>query len=197
MDERHLARLVDEVERAFPGDPAAQRDAWEFIEAFMDAWDEAGAADAATAVAGAADDRPSAVRRLLAACRELLRDAAGRVVTVIDELVPAADAVVLAGPHDSTTVTIAVDADVATELGIAPEITAEVSSTYVSLNAEIGASSTPERLAAVLQVSDGPDGVLVGFFARIDPTVAVASFDIADAVLPLGLALVVIDPDGR
>lgn len=197
MDEHHLARLVDEVERAFPGDPAAQRDAWEFLEAFMDAWDEAGAADAATAVAGATDDRPSAVRRLLAVCRELLRDAAGRVVTVVDELVPAEAAVVLADPDDSTTVTIAVEADIATELGIAPEITVDVSSTYVTLNATTVESSNPERLAAVLQVSDGPDGVLVGFFARVDPTLAAVSFDIADAVLPLGLALVVIDPDGR
>jgi hypothetical protein len=196
MDDRHLARLVDEVERAFPGDLAAQREAWEFLEVFMDAWDETGATGAATAVADAGQDQPATTRRLLAACRELLRDATGRVASALEELVPPDPAVLLRDAPESPTVEI--DAEAATELGIDPEITVEVGPDFVTLMATIGESSTPERLAVVLQTPETPDArdgsVIVRHFIRLDQTLATAHFDTVPTSHPLALALVIFDP---
>ena len=199
MDERHLARLVDEVEQAFPGDPTAQREAWELLEAFSDAWDETGAADAGAgadaAIAGAADDRPTTLRRLLAACRELVRDTSGRVVSALDELVPPDPAYVLG--HPQVTSGLTVDEEAAAELGVDPDVTVEVGPDFVTFVVGITESSTPERLAAVVLLPDAepPDDRLVQRFARLDPTLATAYFDIRPTTEPVGLALVVFGPD--
>lgn len=206
MDDRHLARLVDEVERAFPGDPAAQREAWEFLEAFMDEWREAEAADAATGavgaesvVVGAAEDHSVTVRRLLAACRELLQDVTGRVASALEELVPPTPAFTLGDRHAAPpSLFVEFDAAAAAELGVDPEITVELGSNSVTLIAGIDERSRPERLAAVLQTPErpgAPDGeAIVRYFTRVDPTLATAHFDIDPPTGPLGLALVVVDP---
>lgn len=205
MDDRHLARLVDEVERAFPGDPAAQREAWEFLEAFMDEWSEVEAADAAadaeSAVAGAAEDQSVTVRRLLGACRELLQDVTGRVASTLEELVPPAPAFKLGAVHHhgaGPSLSVDFDAEAAAELGVDSEITVELGSNSVTLIAGIDERSMPERLAAVLQTPErpgAPDGeAIVRYFTRLDPTLATAHFDIDPPTGPLGLALVVVDP---
>lgn len=156
----------------------------------------AGAAGAAGAVADAADaaaDRSATFRRLLAAGRERLRDAAGRVVTVVDELVPARPAVVLKDLPPSSAVTLA--ADVAAELGIEPVIAVAVTVDMdrVTLRATTAETSAPERLAAIL-VSEASELVFVAHFTRLDATLATARVDIGDATPPLSLALVVGDP---
>jgi hypothetical protein len=195
MDDRHLARLADEVERAFPDDQAAQREAWEFLETFMEAWDEAEAADIETAVADSADPRPAVVRRLIAACRDLLQDTAGRVVGALDEVVPPDFAVVLSEGQQSPTVGI--DADAAAELGVDPEITVEVGPESVTLIAATGDASSPERLAVVVQSAQNPDDVVVQRFARLDSTIATAHVDISPPGGSLGVAFVIFDPDSE
>jgi hypothetical protein len=195
MDDRQLARLVDEVERTFPGDPAAQRQAWDLIETFADAW-SASPTGGAPAVADVSGDRAANLGRLLAACRELVQDAAGRVAGLLGDLVPPDPAVVLADGEDSPTVDL--DPAVAAEVGVEVEITVEVGPDSVTLVATIDESSTPERLAAVLQVpahADAPTGeTIVRRFVRIDPTLAAAYFEIAEPTFPLDLA-VVLQPD--
>lgn len=189
MDDRHLARLVDEVERSFPGDLAAQREAWEFLESFMEAWDD----DEASAPTTAGADAPTAARRLLVACRELLSDTAGRVVSAIEELVPSEPALLMGDVQEAPTVEI--HAGTAAELGVAPEITVEVGLGFVTLIATIGERSTPERLAAILQTPAGPDTpdgeVIVRRFARLDATLATCHFDLTETAGIIGLALVV------
>jgi hypothetical protein len=193
MDDRHLSRLVDEVERAFPGDPAAQGEAWEFLETFMA--DQAAATDAAT---DPAREQPTVLWRLIAACRELLQDAAGRVAGVVEDLVPVEPAFAL-GVTPGQIPSISIDAEASAELGVDPEITVEVGPDSVTLIATVDESSTPERLAAVLQTPsspEAPDGeAIVRRFARLGSTLATAHFDITPTTDPLALALMVVDPD--
>jgi len=194
MGDRHLLRLVEQIERAFPDDLDEQRHAWEFIELVMTAWDEASAptfaatpseapAESATAAAG---------RRLLDACRSLLRDAGGRLASTVEVLVPVEPRIRTLSRGDEG-LTIEMDADVADVLGVERSIAVEYGTDYVTLIVHIGKSTVPSRLAAILHTAD--EEMTVRRFESVEPTIATAHFEFPATRGPIGVVVAVFDQE--
>lgn len=191
MDDNQIENLVERVERAFPGDPSAQRQAWEFIEMVMTAWDAAAVESFETSEAATrADASAEASRRLMEACRSLLRETGGRLASAVQVLLPTEPGIATLG-RGGRELAIGMERDAADAVNADPMISVENGSDFLTLLSRIGGTGTPGRLGAVLLTGDGT--MRVERFERVDDSIAAAHFEFPPTAGPLGVVVVLFD----
>lgn len=192
MDDLHLERLVERIERAFPGDLDSQRRAWEFIESLMTAWEEAAAPTSAHVAAEEPDVTRSAAagRRLLEACRSMLRDTGGRLASAVQVLLPPKPGVRTLSRSEASQ-TIALDPEVAEAVGAERSVAVEYGVDYLTLIVRLGESAIPGRLGAIMHSTD--EEMTVRRFDSVEPTVATAHFEFSATTGPIGVVVVLFD----
>jgi hypothetical protein len=192
MDDQQLAKLVQHVEQAFPGDPLAQRQAWEFIESVFAAWDDAIAPELGALASDAADATNDTKRRFLEAFGSLARDAGARLASAVQVLLPPAQGLATLSRAE-TAHTVDVAPDVAEATGLKGSISVEYGADYLTLVARVADDSRPSRLAGLAYLPD--EAVVIQRFERIEPTVAVVHFDLPGADGPIGVVVALLDDE--
>ncbi len=190
MDELQLAKLVQRVEQAFPGDPVAQRQAWEFIESVFAAWDEAEAPAMGVAATDGANDTG---RRFLEACRSLLREKGGRLASAVQVFLPPAPGLATLSRAGAAQ-TVDVEPEVAEPAGLEGSISVEYGANYLTLVARVAEESQPSRLGVIAYMPDGT--MSVQRFERVEPTVAAAHFDLPGVDRPISVVIALFDNEG-
>jgi hypothetical protein len=192
MDERQLSQLVVRVEQAFPGDPVAQRRAWEFIESVFAAWDEAAAPVMGQLATPTTEGSFEAARGLLEAARALLRGYGGRLATAVQVLLPPTPGLATLARAEAGQ-TLEVDPEVAGVTGIQSSVTVEYGADFLTLVARVAEESDPSRIGGILSLPDGT--VLVQRFERLEATIATAHFELPGNGGPLGVVIALFDDD--
>jgi hypothetical protein len=188
MDEQRLARLVERVERSFPDDPVAQREAWELLESVLLAWDQAVAEEEGPIAApGSRDTAVESARTWVDACRSLLRESGGRFVSAVQEILRPTPGLVTLG-RATPTLAIEVEPETAESAGLQSTVTVEHGPDFLTLLVRIAEESNPSGLGAVVRLPDGH--IVVQRFERIEATVASASFELDTPEVPVGVVLV-------
>jgi len=185
MDELQLGKLVQRVEKAFPGDLVAQRHAWEFIESVFAAWDEAMAPEMGVV----ADTSPKASetgRRFLESYRSLLRGTGGRLASAVEVLLPAAPGLATLSRAEPAK-SLDVVPDIAETAGLRSAISVEHGPDYITLVARVAEDSEPSLLAGIACMPD--EAMVVQRFERVEPTVAAAHFDLTGIDGPVGVVI--------
>jgi hypothetical protein len=192
MDEQQLAMLVQRVEQAFPGDPAAQRQAWEFIESVFAAWDEATMPELGIIARAAGDAANDTGQRFLEAFRSLLRDTGGRLASAVEVLLPPAPSLATLSRAE-TAPTVDVAPDVAAVIGLEGSISVEFGSGYLTLVVRVAEKSEPSRLAGIAYLPG--ETIVVRRFERVETTVAAAHFDLPGTDGPIGIVVALLDDE--
>lgn len=192
MDEQQLANLVQRVEQAFPGDPVAQRQAWEFIESVFAAWDEAIMPELGYAASATADATNDTGRRFLDAFRSLLHDTGGRLASAVQVLLPPAPGLATLSRAEAAQ-TVDVAPDVAEAIGLVGSISVEYGTDYLTLVARVAEDSQPSSLAGIAYLPD--EAIVVRRFERVEPTVAAAHFDLPGTDGPIGVVVALLDDE--
>jgi hypothetical protein len=192
MDEQQLAKLVQRVEQAFPGDPAAQRQAWEFIESVFAAWDEVAVPEMGVVASAAADGATDTGRRFLEAYRSLLRETGGRLASAVEVLLPPAPGLATLSRAEAAQ-TVDVAPDIAATAGLEGSISVEYGTDYLTLVVRVVEGSEPSRLAGIAYMPD--ETMVVQRFERVEPTVAAAHFDLPGRDGPIGVVVAFFDDD--
>lgn len=192
MDEVQLAQLVERVEQAFPGDPVAQRRAWEFIESVFAAWDEAvapGVGQVATPRTEAASEEAWG---LLEAARSLLRESGGRLASAVHVLLPPTPGLATLARAEAAQ-TLEVDPEVVGATGLQGSVAVERGADFLTLVVRVADESDPSRLGGILSLPD--DIVLMRRFEKLEPTLATAHFDLPGNGEPVGVVIALFDDD--
>lgn len=193
MDDRQIEELVERVERAFPGDPRAQRQAWEFIEMVMDAWAKAAVGSAESSPEDTRTDASALARqRLVEACRSLLRETGGRLASGVQVLFPTEPGLATLA-RSQTEVTLRIEPEVAAAMDAEPVISVECGSDFLTLLARSGGTTALSRLGAVLLTTNG--AMKVERFERVDDAITAAHFDFAPTGGPVGVVVVLFDEE--
>jgi hypothetical protein len=192
MDEHQLAQLVVRVEQAFPGDPVAQRRAWEFIESVFAAWDEAGAPDMGQLTTATTEGRFEAAQGLFRSARALLRESGGRLASAVQVLLPPAPGFATLARAEVAQ-TLEIDPEVAGASGIHGSVAVEFGADFLTLVVRVAEESDPSRLGGILSLPD--DTMLVQRFERLEATIATAHFDLPGNGGPLGVVIALLDED--
>jgi len=194
MDDSQIEKLVERVARAFPDDLSAQRQAWEFIEMVMSAWETATAASSEPIKAAtSADPSESARRRLMEACRALLRETGGRLASGVQVLFPTGpDLATLA--RGASEVTLQIEPEAAAAVDAELTISLEGGADFLTLLARVGRDMSSARLGAVLLTADG--AMEVQRFERVGDSIAAAHFEFAPSGGPVSVVVVLFDGEG-
>jgi hypothetical protein len=192
MDEQQLAQLVQRVEHAFPGDPVAQRQAWEFIESVFAAWDEVTLPELGIVASAAGDAANDTGRRFLEAFQSLLRDSGGRLASAVQVLLPPAPGLATLSRAEAAQ-TVDVAPDVAAVTGLEGSISVEHGTDYLTLVVRVAEESQPSRLAGIVYLPD--ETIVVRRFERVEPTVAAAHFDLPASDGPIGIVVAILDDE--
>lgn len=192
MDELQLAKLVQRVEEAFPGDPVTQRRAWEFMESVFAAWQDAVQLDTGVVSAAASESTYDTGRRFLDAYRSLLRDTGGRLASAVQVLLPPPAGLATLS-RAKTPRSVDVDPDVAETAGLESAISVEYGADYLTLVVRVTENSDLTRLGGIAYMRD--ETMVVRRFERVDPTVAAAHFDLLGTDGPVGIVIALFDDE--